>query len=188
VLLAIAVEWRKRPAPRALASAAIAVWLVSNGPAFGGWLVANASSLSADVRGAQTGLAVRRLTSPDTLIAVTSAGNVPYFSRRRAIDILGKSDRAIARMAPVNVFVPGHNKWNLDHSIRDGRPDLVWGLPRLPGEADYLVRLGYQSYPGMCFARRDSVGVDHERLWRELATLYPDAPPLPETADAARIQ
>lgn len=198
LIAAIALEWRGKRAGPAMGSflqpahrcaiAVFAAWVVSNGPAFAEWLAVNASSLSNDVRGAQTGLAVRRLTSPDTVIAVTSAGNVPYFSRRRAIDILGKSDRVIARMAPVNVFVPGHNKWNLDHSIRDGSPDLVWGLPRLPGETTYLRGLGYQSYPGMCFARRDSTRVDHERLWRELAMLYPDAPPLPDSNDAARIQ
>ena len=53
---------------------------------------------------------LRSATAPEALIAVTSAGNVPYFSRRRAINILGKSDPVIARMAPVSGFVPGHNK------------------------------------------------------------------------------
>jgi hypothetical protein len=170
-----------------MAVATLVVWTIGNGTAVAEWVVANASSMSNDIRGAQTGLAVRRLTSPDVVIAVTSAGNVPYFSRRRSIDILGKSDPVIARMAPINVFVPGHNKWNLDHSIRDAHPDLVWGLPRLPGEVDYLVRLGYQSYPGMCFARRTSDRFDHDALWRELDDLYPDAPPLRES-HAARVE
>jgi hypothetical protein len=172
----------------AFATTVLAMWVVSNGPAFAEWMADNASSLSNDARGAQTGLMVRRLTTPDTLIAVTSAGNVPYFARRKAIDILGKSDPAIAHMAPVNVFVPGHNKWNLDHSIRDGRPDLVWGLPRKPGEIEYLLRLGYQSYPGMCFARRDSQRFDHTGLWRALDTLYPDAPPHPDRTHATGIE
>jgi hypothetical protein len=175
------------PAPM-FAAAVLAVWAVANGAAVFEWVSENASSMSNDTRGAQTGLMVRRLTAPETIIAVTSAGNVPYFSRRTAIDILGKSDPIIAHMAPVNSFVPGHNKWNLDHSIRDGHPDLIWGLPRATGEGSYLVRLGYQSYPGMCFAKRDSARVDHIALWRELAALYPDAPPFPEHANAARIE
>jgi len=198
LIAAVATELRgRRPAAAApstvgvvpvFAVAVLATWVVSNGPAFAEWTVENASSLSNDTRGARTGLLVQRLTTPDTLIAVTSAGNVPYFARRRAIDILGKSDPVIAHMAPVNAFVPGHNKWNLDHSIRDGRPDLVWGLPRKPGEVEYLIGLGYQSYPGMCFARRDSARVDHGGLWRELAVLYPDAPPHPERSSATGNQ
>jgi hypothetical protein len=194
--LAVALAFRSRPAARGTGSprwhapafAVLAVWAVANGAAFFEWAAENASSMSNDIRGAQTGLMVRRLTASETVIAVTSAGNVPYFSRRRAIDILGKSDPVIAHMAPVNSFVPGHNKWNLDHSIRDGRPDLVWGLPRATGEVSYLVRLGYQSYPGMCFAKRDSAHVDHAALWRELAVLYPDAPPYPDHANAAGIE
>jgi hypothetical protein len=81
-------------------------------------------------------------------------------------------------MAPVSRFLPDHNKWNLDHSIRDGRPDVVLGLPRVPGDIDYLVRLGYRPYPGTCFVKGDSIRVDHAALWRELKDLYPNAPPL----------
>jgi arabinofuranosyltransferase len=186
---AAAVAFRSRPAERrqlrsatrrgpVFAAAVLAVWTVANGSAFIWWVGENALYVSYDTRDAQTGLMLRRVTAPEAVIAVTSAGNVPYFSRRRAIDILGKSDPSIAHMAPVGSFVPGHNKWNLDHSIRDGRPDLILGLPRAPGDVDYLVRLGYRSYPGGCFARGDSDRVDHAALWQGLTALYPDEPPI----------
>jgi len=185
--LAFAIAFRSSPAERhqrrpamrhasVFAGAVLAVWAVANGAPFIWWVGENAVDMAYDARSAQTGLMLRRVTAPEALIAVTSAGNVPYFSRRRAIDILGKSDPAIAHMAPVGSFLPGHNKWNLDHSIRDGGPDLILGLPMAPGAVDYLVRLGYRSYPGGCFARRDSTRVDHAALWRGLAALYPNAP------------
>ena len=102
-----------------------------------------------------------------------------------AIDILGKSDPVIARMAPVNAFVPGHNKWNLDRSIRDGQPDLVLGLPRAPGEVDYLVRLGYRSYPGGCFVRPDSARVGVAQLCG--AGWPPCIPTRPRSNDQCRL-
>jgi hypothetical protein len=72
------------------------------------------------------------VTAPEALIAVASAGNIPYFSRRRAIDILGRAIRSSRGWLLSAAFLPGHNKWNLDHSIRDGGPDLILGLPRHP--------------------------------------------------------
>jgi hypothetical protein len=167
---------------RLIVALASAVFIVSNGPALAGWTFFNASALTQDNQWARAGLAVRRITAPDTVLAVTSAGNFPYFARRPALDILGKSDRVIARSAPVNVFVPGHNKWNLDHTVRDGQPDLVCGLPRAPGESRYLLELGYEAWPGTCFARGGSARLHHQALHDAFVALYPDVPPHPEAA------
>jgi hypothetical protein len=63
------------------------------------------------------------------------AGVPPYFSERPAIDVLGKSDRHIARLA-VPRFVPGHSKWDWDYVLQTRRPDLLRapsrGLGRRP--------------------------------------------------------
>jgi hypothetical protein len=167
---------------RLIVALACAVFIVSNGPALAGWTFFNASALTQDNQWARAGLAVGRITAPDTVLAVTSAGNFPYFARRPALDILGKSDRVIARSAPVNVFVPGHNKWNLGHTVRDGQPDLVCGLPRAPGESRYLLELGYEAWPGTCFARGGSARLNHDALHDAFVALYPDVPPHPEAA------
>ncbi|NOH11579.1 MAG: hypothetical protein HND51_08030 [Chloroflexi bacterium] len=99
------------------------------------------------------GLTIQRITTADASIAVVTAGNIPYFAERTAIDLLGKSDKVIARTEPQvqagnfdfdDDFRPGHNKWDYDYSIGELQPDVVaqlWGdtsaaMPYL--EADYV--------------------------------------------------
>ncbi|MCJ7797785.1 MAG: hypothetical protein MUQ56_13680, partial [Thermoleophilia bacterium] len=78
-------------------------------------------------------LILRRVTTSDARIAVVAAGNTPYFSNRFSIDILGKSDRKIARETariPADadsalLFRPGHIKWDYAYSIGALAPDVV---------------------------------------------------------------
>lgn len=87
-----------------------------------------------------TALVLERVTTRQATIAVVFAGSIPYYIDRRAIDLLGKSDRYIARLPPdvsgsVSWFgmrsVPGHNKYDLDYSIKRLTPTYVqimqWG-------------------------------------------------------------
>jgi hypothetical protein len=55
---------------------------------------------------------------------VTSAGVAPYFSRRRAVDILGKTDAYIAHLHPRAGGDIGHGKFDIDYSL-SRRPDLI---------------------------------------------------------------
>jgi arabinofuranosyltransferase len=65
-----------------------------------------------------TAIALNQLTTSDATIGVYASGSIPYFTDRRAIDFLGKSDRYIAQLPPdvsgsvawsgMN-SVPGHN-------------------------------------------------------------------------------
>jgi hypothetical protein len=80
----------------------------------------------ADERWARDGLRYRRSTTPEATIAFSAAGNQGYFSERPAIDLLGKSDRRIARERPrTEDFRPGHNKFDYAWSIGHLQPDLV---------------------------------------------------------------
>jgi len=73
----------------------------------------------------QQGLLVRENTQPDASIAVFWAGATPYFSERRGIDLLGKCDPEIARQdAKPGLMKPGHNKYDLPHSLALA-PDVV---------------------------------------------------------------
>lgn len=72
------------------------------------------------------GLILRETTAPDTRIGLQAAGAVPYFADRPGVDFLGKSDRVIAKLEwRGQVFWPGHNKVDGEHSIGRLRPDIV---------------------------------------------------------------
>lgn len=74
-----------------------------------------------------------KITNTDAKVAVTWAGAIPYFSERHAIDILGKTDKRIARenmrvasdLSRFIGFKPGHLKWNYSYSIGQLKPDVV---------------------------------------------------------------
>ena len=130
VLLVLAVAAAVDAAPaagRAHALLAVALFLsvfLRNGVYSERQLRALQSFNGMPERGLVTGLLIRRSTRPDATIAVVAAGNVPYFSRRRSVDFLGKSDRHVARMPVDSSGHVGHNKHDVDYSLRL-RPDLV---------------------------------------------------------------
>ena len=66
----------------------------------------------------------RDFTFPSTSIAVHWGGALPYFSQRPAIDVLGKSDRHIAKLV-VDRFTPGHSKWDWDYVMNERKPDII---------------------------------------------------------------
>jgi arabinofuranosyltransferase len=87
-----------------------------------------------------TALALDQTTSEDAVVGVIWAGIIPYYTERKAIDFLGKTDKHIARLPPylVGAFsrdgmfsVPGHNKHDLNYSIQVLLPtyvqDFRWG-------------------------------------------------------------
>jgi hypothetical protein len=82
------------------------------------------------------GIQLREHTADTATVAVITAGAIPYFSHRRAIDLLGKVDREIARLAPRGTNPIGHLKYDYDAALAR-RPDFVVSVvpfPRLPRE------------------------------------------------------
>lgn len=66
------------------------------------------------------------LTKPQASIGVFLAGVIPYYADRRAIDFLGKSDAHIANLpAHLEIAMPGHNKYDLQYSIRKLQPTYI---------------------------------------------------------------
>lgn len=66
------------------------------------------------------------VTEPDAVVAAAAAGGTQYWARRPMVDLLGKNDPVISRSEPaVSYFVPGHNKFDLVHSVDVLRPDVV---------------------------------------------------------------
>jgi hypothetical protein len=84
-----------------------------------------------------TAIALNQVTTNDATIGVFWAGTIPYYTDRKAIDFLGKSDKYIAHLPPDMTgavgwngmtSVPGHNKYDLNYSIRSLEPTYVQGL------------------------------------------------------------
>jgi hypothetical protein len=73
----------------------------------------------------EAALLLRKNASPDASVAVIPAGIVPYFSRLRALDILGKSDRHIASLPYRPRAMLAHGKLDPEYTLAR-RPDHVW--------------------------------------------------------------
>ena len=154
------VAYVQRRGPAAFAGSVAAVLLLGlSGPAFARWIFGNAAIVSVDMDTARLGIELARLAPVDATIAVSSAGAIPYFARRRAIDLLGKNDRIVARGEPRAPFFPGHNKWDHEFSIGKLQPDIVID-PWLASQTDreYIAALGYERLCGGLYIlrRRDS--------------------------------
>jgi len=137
--------------------------LIISGAPWLAWAKDNAPLLKADIRRVRAGLAIAGNTSADITIAVHAAGQIPYYSQRRAIDLLGLNDPVIARGPRSTAFYPGHDKWNYEHSIAGLQPDLI---------ADNWIRLGdyikgradYRKVANGMYIRVDTTLVDEAGL------------------------
>jgi hypothetical protein len=130
------------------------------------WLLVREPTLLAEYNRAnwRLGAYLRDHSDPSLRVAVHWAGVVPYVSRRHAIDVLGKSDRHIARLR-VDRFEPGHAKWDWDYVLETQRPDVFDAPSRgLERDARFLrdfVRV--RAPEGVAFyLRRGAAGLVHD--------------------------
>jgi hypothetical protein len=77
-------------------------------------------------------LLLKNNSAAGTKIADSYAGTVFYFSERYGIDLLGKSDRYIARLQTSHGTRPGHNKFDFDYSLGKRKPDFVVSMLKHP--------------------------------------------------------
>jgi hypothetical protein len=166
-------------APRARPwwGAALVVGLVVavSGPSLSAWWHRNAAAQPDDLAWARYGMALRRATGPNVTIAMSSAGNIAYFDRRPGVDLLGKSDRVIAREAPVYVdgyFLPGHSKRDFAYSVGRLRPEVVAQIfGPTPADVASLRSWGYVLAGTTIWYLPGTPGIDVPAL-RRAATLY----------------
>ncbi len=115
---------------------------------------------AANVSNYRAAIYLREHTRPTASIAVHYGGVPPYFSERHAIDVLGKSDRHIAKLR-VDRFVPGHSKWDWGYVLSQ-EPDLILatsrGLGLQPGfRREYRLAVARRADLRF-YVRRDSLG------------------------------
>ena len=94
-----------------------------------------------EIGNVQMGLLLKQNTSETAKVAEFWAGQSIYFSDRRGVDLLGKSDAHIARMpARPEAIKPGHNKYDFDYSLGVLKPDFVIAMFRLPVSRAEMIR------------------------------------------------
>ncbi len=71
-------------------------------------------------------LALEEFTTPDASVGLFGVGTIPYYTGLYGIDFLGKMDPRIAHLPPDLAHPrPGHNKYDLEYSIKELRPTHV---------------------------------------------------------------
>ncbi len=91
-----------------------------------------------NIRNTSLAIKLMKEITPDKIVAVEYAGTLPYFlSHNKMIDLLGKSDRYVARLpmhrnilqvASWREFYPGHLKWDYAYSIQTLKPDVICAI------------------------------------------------------------
>ncbi|GAC1452928.1 MAG: hypothetical protein PVSMB1_00940 [Gemmatimonadaceae bacterium] len=157
-----------------IAVLAVATLVAVNGQAASLWFSHNAAFVEDDAWATRYGHALREATAADAKIAVTWAGAIPYFSHRPSIDLLGKSDRVIARRQrqPTIAFYPGHDKWDYPYSIGELRPDVVaelWHASQR--DVSGIESWGYVQVAPWVFVRADSTRVDRSAVKETACTI-----------------
>ncbi|MBK8822273.1 MAG: hypothetical protein IPN58_06585 [Anaerolineales bacterium] len=104
---------------------ALMILLLISGEPWFGYSIDNAPLLKADIRRVKLALHIAKNTAPEAVIAVHAAGQIPYYSERTTIDLLGLNDPIVAKSAGHGEFYPGHNKWIYEYSISQLRPDVI---------------------------------------------------------------
>jgi hypothetical protein len=137
-----------------------------------------------NIANTNTAIFLNRTLGPEASVGVFFAGSVPYYTGRKAVDFLGKSDPYIARRPPDRTGaisargmrnIPGHDKYDLVYSILEKRPTFIagvtWGRQDLTRDASrYYIRVPveFDTWPDVkdrtVLLLRDSPDVDWERV------------------------
>ena len=142
---------------------AIIMLLIVSGEPWFNYAIDNAPLLKADIRRVKLALHIKENTSPEAVIAVHAAGQIPYYSERTTIDLLGLNDQIVAKSEGHGEFYPGHNKWNYEYSINQLQPDLI-ADNFSPLSAFMRGNEQYKLLDSDIYVRTDSTVIDIEGL------------------------
>lgn len=138
------------------------------------WIADPGRTSRADTSWADYGAELREATPPDTTIAASAIGNLGYFSDRPIADLLGKIDPEIAHGEPRldRWLIPGHSKWDLEHTVGVLRPEVVAQLFAADvADIEWLESAGYQRLGTYVFVR-DGAGLTPADLERAVEVAY----------------
>ena len=147
-----------------LALACLVAWISNPPGATSDWLDPGSSTMYREhnERHVRYGRYLREHTDSTTTLAVHWGGVAPYFSERFSIDVLGKSDRHIAKQ-PARRFKPGHSKRDWPYVLGERKPDIFLHAPaplrkRADFRRDYVLA---RSADIALFVRKQSLSKLH---------------------------
>jgi hypothetical protein len=108
----------------------------------------------ADEGNVRIGVLLNKVSTSQSKVADFWAGSTLYYADRPAIDLLGKSDRVIARLpAHSSGTLPGHNKFDFAYSLGELHPDFLIAHFNLPVTDDEMRRAtgGDYAYIGQLY-------------------------------------
>lgn len=165
------VDWTARARGWGLSAAAVVVGMLANPwTASGEWWSVDTPTMfhEYNARNYTRAAYVADVTDRDTVLGVYWAGTVVYFAERPAVDLLGKSDRHIAKLE-VPRFSPGHSKWDWDYVLHTRRPDVLFmtrrGLAQHPDFARLYVEI-WRGEARVLFLRRAARSKLHDEAAR----------------------
>ena len=150
LLMALAVVSAERLIARPNLCAAVLLMCVISTPLIVPGYFNNLAAGGYNVDNVRIGLLLKHNSPAAAKAADFSAGSVFYFSEGGAIDLLGKSDKHIARLAaiPANDR-PGHNKYDFDYSLGELKPDFVIAPFHLPVDEERVRALSHGEWSWM---------------------------------------
>jgi hypothetical protein len=79
---------------------------------------------------------------PDLIIAANPIGTIGYYSEAHLIDMLGLTDRHIAKKGKRIIGGPGHERWDIEY-VMSKDPDIIYpGNSILQADGSYRPSLG----------------------------------------------
>jgi hypothetical protein len=140
------------------------------------WFGEKPLGVKRNARNVDVALALNDLAKPGASVGVLFAGAIPYYTGLFAVDFLGKTDPVIAAR-PADASgrvgwngmrsVPGHNKYDLEHSIKGRKPTFIqtarWGGQNLGPWAGERYR-AVTHMGARLLLRRDSEHVEWSKV------------------------
>jgi hypothetical protein len=160
-----AVGWiaaRQTPRARALAALGCALPLLALPHSLRGFELAYLRADDERIRSlAVLGREFAERTAPDVSIATNVIGAIGFYSRRPIVDMLGLTDRHIARDGQRSLGTPGHESHGGAYGL-DREPDLILvGIPRALKRRIGVAEAFQPAFPS------DRDLIDDERLQRD---------------------
>lgn len=121
------------------------------------------------LRGYRNGKLVKLSLTPEATIGVHWAGVAPYFSDRQFVDLLGRSDRHIAKISlpTIDTVIPAHSKWDWDYIVNVRKPDVLIGISRGLVEREDFRRNYWRvenEHTFLFFLRKDAIDLLTSRV------------------------